>query len=156
MRLPITMLALIFAAFAAPTTIAHAQKMYRCGTTFSQTPCATDAVEKRLPGAGSGAGTGAAQDDAANPQHDVCAAAAIRATGTLEPETARVRPRGKRSMETMEYAGQTLPVVRVDVDVSAKNEHGMFALNGSVTCWLSEDRQRILKMSPARGPHSMP
>lgn len=142
MRLPITMLAFILAASGA-TTAAHAQKVYQCGKTFSQTPCAADAVERRLPSAGDREAA-----DGANPKHDVCAAAAVRATGTLEPETARVRPRSERSMETVEYAGQTLPAVRVDLDVSAKNEHGMFALNRSVTCWLSEDQRRILKMSP--------
>jgi hypothetical protein len=143
MRLPITMLAAIFFAGLGATPPTHAQKVYQCGKTFSQTPCAIDAVERQLPQAGAGQAT-----DGANPKHDVCAAAAVRVTGTLEPETARVRPRGKRSMETIEYAGQTLPVVRVDLDVSAKNEHGMFALNRSVTCWLSEDQRRILRMAP--------
>ncbi len=140
MRLPIKMLVFILCAMGATAT--HAQKVYQCGKTFSQTPCAVDAVERRLPSAGAGDAA------SADPKQDVCAAAAISATGTTEPETARVRPRRKRSVETIEYAGQTLVAVRVDIDVSAKNEHGMYALNQSVTCWLSEDRRRILKMSP--------
>ncbi len=139
-RLSVTMLAVILAAMGAAPT--HAQKVYQCGKTFSQTPCAVDAVERRLPSAGDGDAAGT------DPKQDVCAAAAIRATGTPEPETARVRPRRKPSMETIEFSGQTLPAVRVDINVSAKNEHGMYALNKSATCWLSEDRRRILKMSP--------
>lgn len=39
-------LALLLAAWACA---ASAQTMYRCGNTYSQTPCAPDAVAKRTP-----------------------------------------------------------------------------------------------------------
>ncbi len=123
---------------------AHAQKLYQCGKTFSQTPCAPDATEKRMHGGSP------SSPSAPKPRgFELCAAAGVKATGSLEPESARVHMRGKRRMEVIQYAGEPLPAQRYDLDVSAKNDNGMYALNKSLSCWLSEDQSRILQFSEA-------
>ncbi len=127
----------------------HAQKLYQCGKTFSQTPCAPDATEKRMYGGSSSAPA------APKPRgFELCAEAAVKATGSLEQESARVQMRGKRRMEVIQYAGEPLPAQRYDLDVSAKNDSGMYALNKSLSCWLSEDQSRILKFSEGEGPEA--
>ena len=142
MRPPILVFTFVVASLGGT---AHAQKLYQCGKTFSQTPCAIDAAERRLHTMGA--------SDPALPApklkgFDLCAAAAAKATGTLEPESARAQARAPRKMEVIQYAGAALPAQRYELEVTAKNENGMYALTRAVTCWVSEDQSRILQFSP--------
>jgi hypothetical protein len=139
---------LCLSALLVSTLCAHAQaqKLYQCGKTFSQTPCAADAIEKRM--------YGGPPSEPTTPKprgFELCAAAAVKATGSLEPESARVQMRGKRRMEVIQYAGEPLPAQRYDLYVSARNDQGMYALNKALSCWLSEDQSRILQFAESEG-----
>lgn len=123
---------------------ALAQPMYKCGNTYSQTPCAPDATSKRVY---SGAAPAAAPGLSG---YALCAAAAPRATGSPEPETARVRQLGERRAEVIQFAGQGTASHRYDLGVDAKTRYGVYSGEEPYACWVSEDQRRILKFSPAR------
>lgn len=134
----------LLAVFAlAPS--ASAQQMYRCGNTYSQTPCAADARPARLH-------QGAAPDKAPGLSgFDLCAATATGAVGTPEPQSARVQPLGQRVAEVIQYAGQPLATHRYDLTVDAKTPNGVFAGPVAYSCWLSEDQARVLQFGRRRG-----
>jgi len=125
-----------------PTLLA--QPMYKCGNTYSQTPCAPDAAAKRVY-------SGAAPAPAPGLSgYALCAAAAPKATGSPEPETARVRQIGERRAEIIQFAGQGTATHRYDLGVDAKTRYGVYSGEVAYACWVSEDQRRILQFSAAR------
>jgi hypothetical protein len=130
-------------ALCAVTAAAQAQQLYRCGNTYSQTPCAIDAKPTRLH-------QGTAPDKAPGVGFELCEAAARAAVATPEPASARVVPLGQRVSEVIQYAGQPLSVHRLDLTIDAKTEYGMFSGAIAYSCWLSEDQARVLQFGPRR------
>lgn len=122
----------------------QAQQMYKCGSTYSQTPCAPDAVAKPLqpmtvpdtPPGLSG--------------YDLCAAVALKVVDSPEPETARVQSVGQRKAEAIQYAGKSTVAHRYDLTVDAKTQYGVYSGERPYSCWLSEDQRRVLQFSPRR------
>mgnify|MGYP001765465668 CR=1 FL=1 len=135
----------VLAIFAiAPA--AHSQQLYRCGSTYSQTPCAAGAKPTRLH-------QGAAPDKVPGASgFELCAVAARNAAGTPEPESARVQPMGQRVAEVVQYSGQPLPAHRYDLTVDAKTQYGVFSGPVAYSCWLSEDQARVLQFGRRRAP----
>ena len=133
----------LFALFVmAPS--AQSQQLYKCGNTYSQTPCATDAKPTRLH-------QGAAPDKAPGASgFALCAIAAKSSVGTPEPESARVQPLGQRVSEVIQYSGQPLPAHRYDLTVDAKTQYGVFSGPVASSCWLSEDQARVLQFGRRR------
>lgn len=123
---------------------ANSQQMYKCGNTYSQTPCAADAKPARLH-------QGTAPDKAPGASgFELCAVAAKNAVGTPEPESARVQPLGQRVSEVIQYAGQPLSAHRYDLTVDAKTQYGVFSGPVAHSCWLSEDQARVLQFGRRR------
>lgn len=124
---------------------AHAQQLYKCGNTYSQTPCATDAKPSKLH-------QGAAPEKAPGASgFELCALTAKSAVGTPEPESARVRQVQQRVSEVIQYSGQALPSHRYDLTVDARTQYGVFSGPVAYSCWLSEDQARVLQFGPRRG-----
>lgn len=121
---------------------ASAQQLYRCGNTFSQTPCAGDAAAVRMPppGGGQAAAPGAGGGQA-------CESAAIAALSRSDGSALRVDGiEGGRS-EVIQYAQQAIVSRKYTVRVSSVAPTGVSLGQRSVTCYLSEDGQRVLKLA---------
>lgn len=135
--------------FAAVALLAHmgvvsAQQMYKCGSTYSQTPCGPDAAPKTL-------SSGAAPDSPPGfSGYALCAAAARKFHGGPEPESARIQPIGERKSEVLQYAGKAMATHRYDLGIDAKTQYGVYSGVRAYSCWLSEDQQRILQLSSAK------
>ncbi len=135
-----------FPVFLVLATAVQAQQLYRCGNTYSQTPCAADAKPARLH-------QGTAPDKAAGPSgFELCSAAALKAVRSPEPESARVQPVGERVSQVIEYAGKPLASHRYELTVDAKTRNGVYAGPVAFSCWLSEDQARVLKLGPSGSP----
>jgi hypothetical protein len=133
-------------SLCAATLPVQAQTMYRCGNTYSQTPCSADAKAAKV-------SPGEAPDKAARLQgYELCAAAAPGKAATPEPESARVQPLGQRVSEVIQYAGQPLSTHRYDLTVDAKSQYGVYTGPVAYSCWVSEDQARILQFGRRRSP----
>jgi hypothetical protein len=135
---------LILAALAGHAGLACAQQMYKCGSTFSQTPCSPDAVAKPVQ-------PSAVPDGPAGVTgYELCAAAARKMIPSPEPETARIQPAGERRSEVIQYAGKPIATHRYDLVVDAKTSYGVFSGLQPYACWLSEDQRRVLQFRSVR------
>lgn len=120
----------------------QAQQLYKCGNTYSQTPCAPDATPKR--GLSGGASASASSDKPSG--YALCSAQAITRIDSPEPETAQVSPVGQRKAEVIQYANQPIVAVRYDLSVRAKTQYGVYGSPVGFACWLSEDQLRVLQL----------
>jgi hypothetical protein len=134
-------LLLSLCALALP---AHAQQMYKCGNTYSQTPCSPEAKVTRLFQGDSPAKASKLQG------YELCAAAAPGKTSSPEPESARVQPLGQRVSEVIQFSGQALSAHRYDLSVDSKTKFGVYSGPVAYSCWVSEDQARILRFSGLR------
>lgn len=130
-------------AFALAHTC-HAQQMYRCGNTYSQKPCATDAKPVQLHS------DAAADRSPGLKGYDLCAATAPSRVDTPEPETAVVQPLGPRKFEVIKFADQPLATHRFDLSVNVKTTYGVRSGPQAYSCWTSEDEAKILQFQPRR------
>ena len=131
-------------ALAGHAGFVSAQQMYKCGNTFSQTPCAPDAVAKPVQ-------SSTAPDAAAGiTGYELCAAAARKMANSPEPETARIQPIGERRSEVIQYAGKPIATHRYDLAIDAKTQYGVFSGLQPYACWLSEDQRRVLQFRSSR------
>lgn len=139
-----TKLLIAAVALGGCASLASAQQMYKCGNTFSQTPCAPGAVAKPVQSSG-------APDAAAGlTGFELCAAAARKMANSPEPETARIQPIGERRSEVIQYAGKPIATHRYDLAIDAKTQFGVFSGLQPYACWLSEDQRRVLQFSSSR------
>lgn len=141
MKTPLLIAAIALGAHAG---FASAQQMYKCGNTFSQTPCAPDAVAKPVQSSAAPEAAGGLSG------YELCAAAARKMANSPEPETARIQPVGERRSEVIEYAGKPIATHRYDLAIDAKTQFGVFSGLQPYTCWLSEDQRRVLQFRSAR------
>lgn len=122
----------------------QAQTLYRCGNTYSQVPCAPDAVAR--PGR-----SDAPAEKTGGPQgYELCASHAPTAIDTPEPHSARVQQIGLRKAEVIQYADKPVASHRYDLSVDAKTAYGVFSGPQPYSCWLSEDQRRVLQFAPRR------
>jgi len=120
--------------------VCAAQQLYRCGSTFSQTPCATAASAVRVP-------SGAAPDaPPASQPKELCSAATVGVMQLPDANMARVESVVKGSSEAIQYAGQPMVARTYLVSVNVANACGMYAGAKVHTCYVSEDEQRVLKV----------
>jgi hypothetical protein len=133
------LLSSFLAALAVLPASAVAQQLYRCGNTYSQTPCAIDAAPKKLP-------TVAAPDAPAGPQgKELCSSDGIKLLGLPDPETARIGTVVKGGSEVIQYAGKPTVARKYLMTVNAKNVYGGYEGDRVFQCFVSEDERRILK-----------
>ena len=135
--------------FAIPVLLSqvssvHAQQMYKCGSTYSQTPCGPEAAVKTLP-------PGAAPESPPGLSgHELCAATAKKSYGGPEPDSARIQPLGDRKSEVIQYAGKSIAAFRYDIAMDTKTQYGVYSGAKPYSCWLSEDQRRVLQFAPFR------
>lgn len=137
--------ALFIVLFAVCAPVA-AQQLYRCGNTYSQTPCSAEARPARL-------FQGQAPEKAPGPVgFDLCAAAAGAKASASEPGSVRVQPLGARVSEVIQFAGQPLSAHRYDLAVDARAAYGASAGPVAYSCWVSEDQARVLQFGLRKAP----
>ena len=121
-----------------------AQTLYRCGNTYSQTPCTPDAQPARV-------SSGAVPDQPAGLQGaQLCAAELPRLIGMPDPHGARIESVIKGDSEVIRYAGQPIAARKYHLSINARNAAGAYAGERPYLCYLSEDERRILQVSAAR------
>lgn len=119
---------------------AQAQSLYRCGNTFSQTPCAADAASARVSGS-------AAPDAApAAPGGTVCANEGVAQMRFPDPESTRVLAVRKAGTEVIQYAGKPMAARRYNVIFNTRGANGAYLGERAFACYLSEDERRVLKV----------
>lgn len=122
----------------------QAQTLYRCGNTYSQVPCAPDAVARQ------GRSDAPAEKSGGPQGYELCASHAPTAIDTPEPHSARVQQIGLRKAEVIQYADKPVASHRYDLSVDAKTAYGVFSGPQPYSCWLSEDQRRVLQFAPRR------
>lgn len=133
---------LLLAALAAGGV--QAQALYRCGNTYSQVPCAPDAVPQK------GRSDAPAEKSGGAQGYELCASHAKTAVESPEPQSARVQQIGLRKAEVIQYADKPVAAHRYDLSVDAKTAYGVFSGPQPYSCWLSEDQRRVLQFAPRR------
>jgi hypothetical protein len=135
----LTMACLLAAPLLLLPAAAFAQPLYRCGNTYSQTPCAAEAAPKKLP-------SGAAPDASSGPQgKELCSADGIKLLGLPDPESARIGAVVKGGSEVIQYAGKPTVARKYLMTINAKNVYGAYDGDRVFHCFVSEDERRILK-----------
>jgi hypothetical protein len=137
--------AIVAIGLFAITHHASAQQLYRCGNTYSQTPCAADAASKSVY-----SGSAPARAPGLS-GYELCAAHAVKYVASPEPESARTMPVGQRKTEVIRYAGQSVAAHRFDLTVDAKTTYGVYSGPVTYSCWLSEDQARMLQFRRGSG-----
>ena len=117
---------------------ASAEQLYRCGNTYSQTPCAADATAKKLP-------SSAAPDAPPGLQGEsLCASEGVLRLGLADPEGARVIGVAQRGTEVIQYADRPTAARKFAVRINPRNAQGGYAGEQVFFCFLSEDGRRVL------------
>jgi len=121
----------------------HAEPVYRCGNTYSQTPCAADTAAKKLP-------SSAAPDAPAGPQGEsLCATEGLSRLGLADPEGARVLGVTRLGTEVIRYADKPTAARKFAVRFNPRNAYGGLAGEQVFHCFLSEDGRRVLAVESA-------
>jgi hypothetical protein len=113
--------------------LVSAQTLYKCGNTYSQTPCSDTAQPVRV------FTTPAPKAEPGARGFALCAAQ------LPAEDAARARQQGTRRVEVIRYADQPLSAQRFDL-VLPPQEAG--APTARYACWLSEDQARLLQFEP--------
>lgn len=129
------------------TSIAAAQ-VYRCGSTFSDKPCGSNAVKVQGTSAHEGSsGTAPATSGSGLPGYALACLNAIRATTNFpDKENLRVDDYAK-AWETFEYADKKIVGLLVTLKVNPMGAYGSYTGARSFSCHMSEDGRRVLKVS---------
>lgn len=123
---------------------AGAQQLYRCGNTYSQTPCAADAAPARI-------SAGAAPEQAGGVTgKDLCASDGVAQLRFPDPESTRVLAVAKTSSEAIQYAGKPIAARKYHLTINTKDTNGAYTGDHVYVCYLSEDERRILKVDVLR------
>jgi len=136
MNLRLLLLSCTLLAWAGPGA---AQTLYRCGSTFSQVPCASDAASARV---------GSHTPDA-RPGREVCTTEGVSRLGLPDPEGVKIVSVQRGAAEVIQYAGKSLVARRYDVALNPRNAYGAYTGVQHYACYLSEDEQRVLQIAPA-------
>ena len=129
----------VLLAMAAFPALASAQQMYRCGSTYSQTPCGPTATATRTP-------SDVPPDKAAGSQAGAaCTAQAPQLLNVPDPTALRVLSTSASRAEVIQYSGQPVVALRYDLRISTVSPAGVWLAARAYSCFLSEDQQRILK-----------
>jgi hypothetical protein len=119
---------------------ADAQTLYRCGNTYSQTPCAADAASARVP-------SSAAPDPASGTAgQELCATDGLAQLAFPDPESTRIRSVNRAGTEVIQYAGKSVVARRYNLLVNTRNVQGAYTGERVYPCYLSEDERRVLKV----------
>lgn len=138
---PAALGALLLATAAA----APAQKMFRCGSTYSQTPCDANTAPQRLhrdlPAAPGAPASAAAPSRGSS----LCAEEIPRRLKLDGPNAATVLPVEAMGAVVIRYADQPLVARKYRVTLEARDAFGA-RMTRSYFCYVSEDERRLLKV----------
>jgi len=118
--------------------LASAQQLYRCGNTFSQKPCGTDATTVRVPGAAVPTAGGGSPGQ-------VCGQRVI-ASMSAQGGSAQIDSVQTAGTEVIQYAKQSVAAHLYAVTLSRIDSQGRSLGQVTVQCYLSEDDQRVLRV----------
>ncbi|MEK8031340.1 hypothetical protein AACH06_10975 [Ideonella sp. DXS29W] len=118
--------------------VGHSQQLYRCGNTFSQTPCGADTATVKVPGAG-------VPSSGSQRPGEACAQQAIAAT-TAQGGSARIVGVQTAGTEVIQYAKQPVAAHLYSVQIARVDSQGRDLGQVTVQCYTSEDDQRVLKV----------
>lgn len=138
-------IAFSFAVLCACSVPAQSQQLYRCGNTYSQTPCAPDAAPARI-------SAGAAPEPAPGAAgKELCAKEGVAQMSFPDPESTRIRSVTRAGSEVIQYAGKPIAVRKYMLTLNTKSEVGAYTGDRTYLCYLSEDERRVLKVDAWRG-----
>lgn len=141
---PASTFALAFAVLCAWPTATLSQQLYRCGNTYSQTPCAPDATPARI-------SAGAAPEQAVGSSgKDLCASEGVARLRFPDPQSTRIQSVVKSGAEVIQYAGKPMAARKYKLTLNTKNEVGAYTGDRVYLCFLSEDERRVLKVDAPR------
>jgi len=121
----------------------HAEPVYRCGNTYSQTPCGADAAPKNLP-------SSAVPDTPAGLQGEsLCASAGLSRLGLSDPGDAPPLGVTKLGSEVIQYADKPTVARKFAVRFNPRTAQGGHAGEQVFHCFLSEDGRRVLAIENA-------
>ena len=131
-------------ALCAAPLASNAQQLYRCGNTYSQTPCAPDAKAARVP-------SGAAPDATPGLRgKDLCVSEGPKLLRFPDPESTRFGPVARGGAQVIQYADKPTVAQRYDMVINTKNTQGAYTGDALYACFVSEDQSRILKVEARR------
>lgn len=114
---------------------------YRCGNTFSQTPCGENAKKQTLN-----------SESAANSSDfiSVCLSKAKELIQFKDSESLRVESSSKPVAKVIEYADAKLMAYEVTININGKNSYGGYGGAEPYICHLSQDKKRVLNIFPLK------
>lgn len=132
------LLSALTAAFIQSDVIA--QQVYKCGTIYSQIPCDKTAEMVKI-----------TRDSRTPTQTDfngkeLCKIAVPRLASLKDPDSAKVEFVSASESEVIRYAGEPIVARKYSVLMNAKNSYGAYTGAKAYSCYLSEDRTRILSV----------
>ncbi len=140
--------ALVGAALLCATGLAGAQTMYRCGNTFSQKPCGDSATTVKVPAnAAPSEASAPAPAQASGGAGQACSSAAISAASRNDGSKLRVEGIRPAGTGVVQYAGQAVAGRKYVVQLAAVSPTGMPLGQVALTCYLSEDDRRVLRIT---------
>lgn len=135
---------LAFAALCAWPTATLSQQLYRCGNTYSQTPCAPDAAPARI------SADAAPEQAAGSSGKELCASEGVAQMQFSDPQSTRIRSVVKAGAEVIQYAGKPIAARKYHITLNTRNEVGAYVGDRVYLCYLSEDERRVLKVDAHR------
>lgn len=136
------MKSLLLPPFLIFSLSAQAGTLYRCGNTFSQIPCGDNAQTVQVQGGE--AGKNAVPAELAK---HVCVSDLRKWVPFPDPDNLKIESMSRGTPEIIEYAGTKLMARRYELRVNLPNA----APGRNYSCFVSEDNQRILKVSASGG-----
>ena len=126
--------------------------MYRCGNTFSQTPCGSDAKAAPAPrGEKGGAAANSGEAGGVAPRAQPCLAELAQRVGVEGPGALKIgRMEGPR-VEAIDVKGEKLVVRTYEFTALTRNAYGGQTPAATFTCHLSEDEQRVVRLNERAG-----
>lgn len=133
---------LLLPLFLVISFAASAGTLYRCGNTFSQIPCGNNAQAVQVQG-------GEVGKSAVSPEQakHVCVNDLRKWVPFPDPDNLKIESMSRGTPEIIEYAGTKLMARRYELRVNLANA----APGRNYSCFVSEDNQRILKISASGG-----
>lgn len=117
------------------TPVQAAEKVYRCGDTFSQVPCAPDAKELNVRADGSKAPTSSA-----------CVDQLRQEFGASDPGSLRITASSDGKLAPFEYAGTKILARHYQFSVVSRLPNGGYQTVGRYACVTSDDGFRVLSL----------
>jgi hypothetical protein len=142
---------LLAACLLAACAAAGAQTMYRCGNTFSQTPCGSDAKSAAVPRSESGGVAGSGEAGAVKPRAQPCLAELAQRVGVEGPGALKIGRMEGPKVEAIDVKGEKLVVRTYEFTALTRNAYGGQTPAATFTCHLSEDEQRVVRLNERAG-----